>query len=385
MALTLIATTAELEAVCARLAGERHVAIDTEFMRDRTYWPKLCLVQIAGAAEAVAIDPLAPGIDLGPLLRLMADERSVKVFHAARQDLEIFARLMDGTLPRPLFDTQVAAMVCGYGEEVAYETLVARIAKGRLDKTSRFTDWSRRPLSEAQLRYALADVTHLRTIYEALLAQISAAGRLTWVEEELANLARAAVFVQPPEEAWTRLKIRSRDPRFVAIVQKLAAWRERTAQTRDLPRNRVLRDDLLLEVAAHRPRTVEALREHERVNVDRDSARAIIQAIEEAMALPPEALPRLPPPLEPPRGIGPLVDMLRVLLKLRSEESGVAQRLIASTADLEAIAADDAAPVPALEGWRRAIFGAEALALKHGRIALTVENRKPVVVELADD
>jgi ribonuclease D len=377
----LITTTAALEAFCGRLAGERFVTVDTEFMRDRTYWPKLCLLQIGGTEEAAAIDPLAPGIDLAPVLTLMRDDRILKVFHAARQDLEIFWRLM-GRLPSPLFDTQVAAMVCGFGEEVAYETLVAKIAKGRLDKSSRFTDWSRRPLSEAQTRYALGDVTHLRVIYERLRARIETVGRLAWVEAELGGLADPRIFDQPAEESWRRLKFRSRDPRFVAIVQRLAAWRERAARERDLPRNRIVRDDLLLEIAAHRPRSVEELRGQERISLDRESARQVVAAIEEALALATDQLPHLEPPPEVPRGIGPLVELLRVLLKLRSEESEVAQRLIATTADLEALAQHDDPELPTLRGWRREIFGEEALALKAGRLALTVREGKPVVVPL---
>ncbi len=377
----LITTTADLEAFCKRLSGERFLTVDTEFMRDRTYWPKLCLLQIGGTDEAAAIDPLAPGIDLEPILALMRDSRILKVFHAARQDLEIFWRLM-GRLPAPLFDTQVAAMVCGFGEEVAYETLVAKVAKGRLDKSSRFTDWSRRPLSEAQIRYAIGDVTHLRVIYERLRARIEAAGRLAWVEAELGILADPRIFDQPAEDAWRRLKFRSRDPRFVAIVQRLAAWRELTARERDLPRNRVVRDDLLLEIAAHRPRSVEELRGQERISLDRESARQVVAAIEEALTLPADQLPHLAPPQEVPRGIGPLVELLRVLLKLRSEEAEVAQRLIATTADLEALAQHDGAELSTLRGWRREIFGEEALALKAGRLALTVREGKPVVVPI---
>ena len=382
--MALVTKTADLEAFCARVAGESFLAIDTEFMRDRTYWPKLCLWQIAGAEEAVAIDPLAPGIDLRPALGLMADPRTVKVFHAARQDLEIFWRLMDGRLPTPIFDTQIAAMVCGFGEDVAYETLVTKVAKGQLDKSSRFTDWSKRPLSEAQLRYALADVTYLRVIYERLLERIAKAGRLDWVEAEQAALADPGLFEQDPEEAWKRLKLRSRDPRFIATVQRLAAWRERSARTRDLPRSRVLRDDLLLELAAHRPTSVEALREHERVNLDRESSRQVVAIIQEAMALPPAELPRPEPVPETPRGVGPLVDLLRVLLKICAEDAGVAQRLVATSADLEAIAQDDDAAVPALQGWRRELFGAKALALKHGRVALGVKGRKAAVIPLGD-
>jgi ribonuclease D len=378
--MSLITDTNALSAFCGRMRAERFVAVDTEFMRDRTYWPRLCLVQIAGEQEAVAVDALAPGLDLAPLVELMADPGVLKVMHAARQDLEIFYRL--GQLPRSFFDTQVAAMVCGFGEEVAYETLVNKVAKASLDKSSRFTDWARRPLTEAQIRYALGDVTHLRVIYEHLAARIETTGRTSWVAEELSDLLDPALYAQLPEEAWKRLKLRSRDARFIAIVQALAAWREREAQRRDLPRARIVRDDLLLEVAANRPQTVEELRAIERVSLDRESAAAVVAAIQAALALPKSALPQIPEPIVLPRGIGPIVDLLRVLLKYRCEEAEVAQRLVASTADLEAIAVDDEADVPAMHGWRREIFGEDALALKAGRLALAVRGRRPVVIRL---
>lgn len=378
--MTLITDNEALTAFCGRMRAERFVAIDTEFMRDRTYYPRLCLVQVAGESEAVAIDSLAPGLDLAPLLGLLADEAVLKVMHAARQDLEIFYHL--GAMPRPFFDTQVAAMVCGFGEEVAYDTLVSRLAGAQLDKSSRFTDWARRPLSPAQIHYALGDVTHLRVIYQKLAERLEQAGRTGWVVEELEALLEPRLYAQPPEDAWRRLKLRSRDARFIAIVQALAAWREREAQRRDLPRARVVRDDLLLEVAASRPQSVEELRALDRVNLDRDSAAGVVAAIRSAMALPKSELPPVPEQVVLPRGIGPTVDLLRVLLKLRSEESDVAQRLLASTAELEAIAVDDHADVPALHGWRREIFGEDALGLKAGRLALAVRGRKPVVIRL---
>ena len=378
--MTLITDNEALTAFCGRMRAERFVAIDTEFMRDRTYYPRLCLVQVAGESEAVAIDSLAPGLDLTPLLGLLADEAVLKVMHAARQDLEIFYHL--GAMPRPFFDTQVAAMVCGFGEEIAYDTLVSRLAGAQLDKSSRFTDWARRPLSPAQIHYALGDVTHLRVIYQKLAERLEQAGRTGWVVEELEALLEPRLYAQPPEDAWRRLKLRSRDARFIAIVQALAAWREREAQRRDLPRARVVRDDLLLEVAASRPQSVEELRALDRVNLDRDSAAGVVAAIRSAMALPKSELPPVPEQVVLPRGIGPTVDLLRVLLKLRSEESDVAQRLLASTAELEAIAVDDHADVPALHGWRREIFGEDALGLKAGRLALAVRGRKPVVIRL---
>ena len=379
----LITTTDELAAFCKPLATTEFIAVDTEFMRERTYWPKLCLAQVAGPEEAAAIDTLAEGIDLAPLEELMANPAVLKVFHAARQDIEIFYQRMN-QVPQPLFDTQVAAMVCGFGEEVAYDTLVSRLAGAQLDKSSRFTDWARRPLSPAQIHYALGDVTHLRVIYQKLAERLEQAGRTGWVVEELEALLEPRLYAQPPEDAWRRLKLRSRDARFIAIVQALAAWREREAQRRDLPRARVVRDDLLLEVAASRPQSVEELRALDRVNLDRDSAAGVVAAIRSAMALPKSELPPVPEQVVLPRGIGPTVDLLRVLLKLRSEESDVAQRLLASTAELEAIAVDDHADVPALHGWRREIFGEDALGLKAGRLALAVRGRKPVVIRLED-
>jgi len=383
--MTLITTTRELAAVAERLRQEPYITIDTEFMRERTYWAKLCLVQLAGAHEAVAVDTLAPGIDLGPLLDLLADQRVRKVFHACRQDLEIFSKLMNGRLPEPVFDTQIAAMVCGFGEEVAYETLVNRLAKAKLDKSSRFTDWSRRPLSTAQLAYALADVTHLRVIYEKLRQRIGAAGRLEWVEEEARYLLDPALYVTRPEDAWQRLKVRSREPRFIALVQHLAAWRERKAQARDLPRNRVIRDDLLLELAAQRPRDQEALRRLDRLSLDKESMREVLAVVEKVFAIPEAELPQLPTPKPPVKGLGPTVDLLRVLLKQCADESDVAQRLIATSADLEALAQDDHADIPALHGWRRELFGERALELKAGRIALALENQQVVILELEDE
>ena len=276
-------------------------------------------------------------------------------------------------------------MVCGFGEEVAYETLVNRLAKAKLDKSSRFTDWSRRPLSQAQLAYALADVTHLRVIYEKLRRRIEEAGRLGWVEEETRYLTNPDLYVTKPEDAWQRLKVRSREPRFIALVQHLAAWRERKAQTRDLPRNRVVRDDLLMELAAQRPRDQEALRKLDRINLDKESMREVVAVIEAVFQIPEAELPRLPEPKPPVKGLGPTVDLLRVLLKQCADESDVAQRLIATSAELEALAQDDAADVPALHGWRRELFGAQALELKAGRIALALENHKVVLLELEDD
>jgi len=378
--MTLITDSAALARFIADLADEPFVTVDTEFMRDRTYWPQLCLVQIGTSRDAVAIDALAEGLDLEPLYRLMADERILKVFHAPRQDLEIFHHL-SGRLPRPLFDTQLAAMVLGYGDEVGYEALVRQVAGANLDKTSRFTDWSRRPLTPQQIDYALGDVTHLRVIYERFRERLEARGRARWVDEELGALLDPALYEQVPEEMWRRLKVRTRDPRFLAVLQAVAAWREREAQRRDQPRNRVMRDDVLLDLVANRPRSVAALRELKRVNLDNRAAEGLIGAIEAAMALPEEECPRLEQAQKLPKGIGPLVDLLRVLLRLASEEHDVAQRLIATTGDLEKIAAADDAAVPALRGWRREVFGDAALALKHGEVAIRANGRRVELIE----
>jgi ribonuclease D len=381
--MTLLTTTDELQELCVALAREPFVALDTEFMRDRTYFPKLCLIQLAGEERHAAVDPLASGLDLAPLFELLADPAVLKVFHAARQDIEIFFNLT-GRVPAPLFDTQIAAMVCGYGEEVGYETLVAQLAKARIDKSSRFTDWERRPLSPQQLAYALADVTHLRTVYQKLKQKLEETGRSSWVAQELAGLTSPATYQQLPEEAWRRLKVRSRDSRFLAIVQALAAWRERTAQARDLPRNRVLRDDLLLEVAANRPITVEQLAKLRRINLDRRSAPAVVEAIRRALAVPQAELPKAEPPPKPARGLGPLIELLRVLLKLKCEEHHVAQRLVATTADLEAIAAEAEPEIAALKGWRYEVFGRAALALKQGELGLAIRDGRLAVVPMRD-
>jgi ribonuclease D len=379
--MTLLTKTAELAELCDELTKEPFVALDTEFMRDRTYFPKLCLVQVAGASRHAAIDPLAEGLDLAPLLALMTNPAVVKVFHAARQDVEIFHHL-GGAIPMPLFDTQLAAMVCGYGEEVGYETLVARLAKARIDKSSRFTDWSRRPLTKQQLDYALADVIHLRVIYQRLETQLRQTGRSEWVAQELAGLTDPHTYEQPPEDAWRRIKVRSREPRFLAIVQALAAWREREAQRRDLPRNRVLRDDLMLELAANRPRSTDDIARLRRISLDRASAVAVVAAVRAALELPEALLPAVEPPPKLPRGIAPLVELLRVLLKFQCEEHHVAQRLVATTADLEAIAAFDAPDVPALRGWRLEVFGHAALRLKQGKLGLAVDKGQVVLVPM---
>jgi ribonuclease D len=371
--MTVIADSATLAEFCHRMSAEAFVTVDTEFMRDRTYWPELCLVQIAGAETAAAIDPMAEGIDLAPLLALLADPHVLKVFHAARQDLEIFAILGNGKLPTPIFDSQVAAMVCGFGDAVSYETLAARLAGARIDKSFRFTDWSKRPLSERQLAYALADVTHLRVIYQKLSKRLHATGRERWVDEEMAVLTDPATYRLDPETAWMRLKPRSGSPKFLNVLKSLAGWREAEAQRRNLPRNRLVRDEALLEIAAQTPHSVAELartRGMSRGTAEGVVGEALLAAVARGLAVPPEAAPRLAERPEVPPGRGPLIDLLKVLLKLKCETHHVAQKLVATSADLEAIACSDDAPVPALTGWRLEVFGADALALKQGRLAL---------------
>ena len=385
--MTLVTDTASLTALCDRLARERFVAVDTEFMRDKTYYAKLCLVQLAGAEEAVAVDTLAPGLDLAPLYALMADPGVLKVFHAARQDVEIFVHQADA-VPAPLFDTQIAAMVCGFGDAVSYDRLVRGLTGVRLDKTSRFTDWSHRPLTPRQVDYALADVIHLRPAYERLHRRLEKTGRLDWLSEEMAVLTDPATYRVAPEDAWRRLKIRSTKPKFLTVLRELAAWREREAQGRDVPRNRILRDDALVDVAAQMPQSPDELARSRAFNRDSSNGktgRAILEAVERALALPKDQWPSLPEPAETPQGRQPVADLLRVLLKIKCEESDVAPKLIASSDDLDAIAANDDADVPALKGWRREVFGEAALAVKHGRLGLVFDpdNDRVKLVDVA--
>ncbi|MBK0397567.1 ribonuclease D [Limibaculum sp. M0105] len=373
-----ITTTDELAALCARCARGPYVTVDTEFMRERTFWSQLCLVQLAAPAAdgepevAAIVDPQANGLALDPLFELLADERVVKVFHAARQDVEIFHHL-GRVIPRPMFDSQVAAMVLGFGEQVGYETLVRRVAKAELDKSSRFTDWSRRPLSEKQLAYALGDVTHLRTIYESLSHRLDRSGRAHWVAEEMAILTDPETYITRPEDAWKRIKARSNSPAFLAIVAALAAWREREAQTRDVPRQRLMKDDALLEIAVARPRSPEdlgKLRLIQREARKPDFAAGIIAAVAEGMSCPPDQRPTLPPPPRRREGSAAVADLLRVFLKARADALGIAAKLIASTSDLDALAGEDDPDLPLLRGWRREVFGEDALRLVAGELGL---------------
>ncbi|MBX2855963.1 MAG: ribonuclease D [Rhodobacteraceae bacterium] len=387
----VVTKQSELEALTREFAEAPYVAVDTEFMRERTYWPILCLVQIARPAEsddpraAAIIDPIASDLNLGPLFDLMRDPDTVKVFHAARQDAEIFHHL-SGAPPEPLYDTQIAAMVCGFGDQVGYETLVRRIAQTGLDKSSRFTDWARRPLTERQLSYALADVTHLRGIYEHLNKQIERAGRAHWVAEEMAAMADPSTYEVDPDEAWRRLRTRSTSGTFLAIAKELAAWREREAQARDVPRSRLLKDDALLEVCAAQPKNMDDLSKLRllfREGRKGDVAESILAAVKHG-AETPKALQPKPPEGRETRGgaNGALSELLRVLLKAKSDEIGVAQKLLASSADLDEIAMADAPETPALLGWRREAFGEDALRLKRGETALSAGVDGVQIVEL---
>ncbi len=375
-------TTAELAAVCQRFAEFETVTVDTEFMRETTYWPKLCVIQMASPEEAVIIDAMTPEIDLTPFFTLMANEKVMKVFHAARQDIEIVYH-RGGLIPHPVFDTQVAAMVCGFGDSISYDQLVNRLTGARLDKSSRFTDWSRRPLSERQIEYALADVTYLRDVYQALAARLAEQQRTDWVREEMEVLTSPETYRLEPEFAWKRLKLRVRKPIELAILQEIAAWREREAQGRDVPRGRVLKDDAIYEIAQQQPTTAAALAQLRTIprGFERSrSAEEILAVVKQVVALPKDRLPRLPKHRPTANGNGAAVDLLKVLLKMISESHGVAAKVIATVDDLEALAADDAADVPALHGWRRELFGETALKLKRGDIALAVRANQVMAI-----
>ncbi|MCR9072928.1 MAG: ribonuclease D [Alphaproteobacteria bacterium] len=376
--MTLVTDTDTLAAVCQRIAVEPYVAIDTEFLRDKTYYSRLCLVQLAGKDDVVAVDTLAADIDLSPLYELLVNPSVLKVFHAARQDVEIFVNQMEA-VPAPMFDTQIAAMVCGFGDAVSYDRLVRALTGVNIDKTSRFTDWSHRPLSEHQIEYALADVIHLRPSYEKLAKRLEKTGRSGWLAEEMAVLTDMATYRVEPDEAWKRLKTRSSKPKFLAVLRALAAWRELEAQTRDIPRNRVLRDDALVDIAAQAPTTADELSRSRSFN--RDSAngktgRAILEAVAEALESPKETWPKVVDQRDKPQGRQPVAELLRVLLKVQCDAHDVAPKLVASADDLDAIAADDTADVPAMKGWRREVFGDAALAVKHGRLAFAFDPEK---------
>jgi ribonuclease D len=375
---SLIATTPALQTLCTRLAAEEFVTVDTEFMRERTYWPELCVVQLAGEHEVAVIDAQAPDLDLAPLEELLANQAVMKVFHAARQDIEIFV-LRFGDVPRPLFDTQIAAMVAGFGEQAGYDALVSALAGGSIDKAHRFSDWSARPLSPAQIAYAAADVTHLRIVYVRLCERLKQEGRLDWVAEEMAELANPAIYRPDPEAMWERLRPRSNNRRFLGMVRALAAWREREAQRVNIPRQRLLRDETLLEIAATAPADPNALARARGISrgfAEGRTGASLLAAVADAKALPEDALPDAPRARDGVRPSPALVSLLKVLLAAKCEEHHVAARLVATSEDIDRLASEDLPDIAALHGWRREVFGEAALALKQGRMALGVAGRR---------
>ena len=382
--MTPLTTTAAVAAFCEQIQGQPFLAVDTEFMRETTYWPKLCLIQAATPSVEAVIDPLAPDIDLSPFLAVMADTSIEKVFHAARQDVEILCNL--GSIPQPLFDTQIAGMAAGFGEQIAYDALVRQMLKIDLDKSSRFTDWARRPLSEAQLLYALADVTHLARLYPMLRGRLEDTGRLAWVTEEMRAMTDPALYDVEPENAWKRLRPRRHTAKYLSIFRAVAAWRERTAQARDQPRGRILKDEAIDELATQAPLDPEGLDRLRSVPKGFSGSRfgpelleAIREAVKNADTYAPQVT-RSAAPASP--SAGAVVELLKVLLKARAEDADVASKLIATVSDLEKIANDDNADTPALQGWRRDAFGQDALRLKHGELALVLDGTRVRVVEV---
>lgn len=379
----LITRTEDLIAVCSRFAAAPYVTVDTEFLRETTFWPRLCVIQLANDDEAVAIDALAEQLDLAPFYALMAKEDVVKVFHAARQDVEIVWHLAK-MIPKPLFDTQVAAMVLGYGDSIAYDQLVQRTTGVVLDKTSRYTDWAKRPLTPAQVTYAIADVTHLRGVYKRLSKELDQRGRTDWVSEEMAVLTAEDTYRQEPEKAWERFRTRVRKPRELGVLMDVAAWREREAQLRDVPRSRVLKDDSLIEIAMTAPRTIEDLAGLRSIPKGWERSRdghAIVEAVARGLARDPKTLPVLERHRAPSAAQSATVELLKVLLRMTAEQNSVAAKVVATADDLDAIAESDEADVGALKGWRRELFGNRALALKHGRIALAMEAGRVVALD----
>lgn len=375
--MNVVTRTTDLVSACNRLLDVEYITVDTEFIRDNSYWPQVCLIQVASEDEIIAIDPLSQELELQPFFDLMKNTGVLKVLHAARQDVEIFFHL-GKVIPTPLFDTQLAAMVCGFGDSVGYDTLVQRLLGYTIDKSSRLSDWSRRPLTERQINYALDDVVHLRDVYKELKSRVQQSGREQWLSEELSILTNPNTYINSPDDAWRRIKMRSTKPRHIAILREVAAWRERKAQLRNLPRNRVLRDEALSEIAAHPPQRLDDLKNLRNFpkNLAMQSVgKDIIEIISAVMKVPTEELPKPETKPRPNKGKSPVVDLLKVLLKAKCAEHGVAQKLVASVDDLERIAADGALENAALIGWRHEVFGEDALKLKHGEIALAADSK----------
>jgi ribonuclease D len=379
-----ITTTPDLAALCDRLGAENFVTVDTEFMREKTYYPELCLVQLAGTHDVAVVDAQAKGIDLTPLGKLLAAQNVTKVFHACRQDIEIFL-LLFGAVPAQIFDTQIAAMVAGFGDQVGYDALVSALTGGHIDKAHRFSDWSARPLTPAQISYAAADVTHLRTVYERLVTRLQADKRMEWVGEEMAALADPNTYRVDPDHAWERLKLRTGNRRQLAIVQALAAWREREAQRINIPRQRLLKDEQIPEIAALAPDTPEELTRARGISsgfATGKSGISLLAAIAGAKTLPEEKLPRAERQRESQRASPALVALLKVLLNARAEQNNVAARLVASSEDIESLALDESADNPILHGWRAEMFGTDALRLIRGQIALSAQGKRVKIVPI---
>ena len=380
----LITTTESLARLCHGLASDTFITVDTEFMRETTYWPDLCLIQLAGETHNGLIDPLAAGLDLTPFFQLMNNAAILKVFHSARQDIEIMVH-RSGIVPHPVFDTQVAAMVCGFGDQVGYEAIVRRLAKVQIDKSSRFTDWSRRPLTEKQLAYALSDVTHLRVVYEKLKAELDKTGRELWLREEMAILANPATYRTEPEDAWKRIKVRLKSKKQMGVLVAVAAWREREALKKNVPRSRIIKDDAVAEIAMQMPQTSEALSQLRALPRGHAASRvgeAILKAVSEGLALDPKSLPHMD------HGRDEISDqaqaateILKLALKVVCESENLAPKLVANTSDIEAVAEDDNADVPLMHGWRREVFGKLALDLKHGRAVIGFHNGRVRIME----
>ena len=383
--MAVIADNTSLTKFCDRLIKSSYITVDTEFLRDQTYWPRLCLVQIADEHEAAVIDTLAKGINITPLLNLLTNSRILKIFHAARQDLEIFYRLM-GRLPSPIFDTQIAAMVCGFGDAAGYDTLVRKLTDETIDKSSRFTDWALRPLSQRQINYALGDVTHLRQVYIKLNEMLGENNRHNWMDEELSILRDTKNYTFEPEDAWRRIKFRAPKPRFLAILKEVAAWREIEAQNKDIPRNRIVRDESLIEISHHAPENINDLSRARGLSLKKAQGslgKALLNAVKVGLNVPIENLPEVKRDAPLPKGIGPITDLLKVLLKLKCEKHDVAQKLIATVNDMEQIAAfGKNANVPALQGWRQEVFGIDALRLRSGQLAMVIKDHHLELVEI---
>jgi ribonuclease D len=378
----VITRTEELAEACARLGSAPFVAVDTEFMREQTFWPKLCLIQMAAEGTEVLVDSLAPGLDLTGFFELMVNEQVIKVFHSARQDVEIVHHLAR-VIPHPIFDTQVAAMVCGFGESVSYSMLVKRLLNRNLDKTSRFTDWSRRPLSDRQLVYAAGDVVHLRDLYPKLRLQLDRSERASWLNEEMAVLTDPATYDLHPEQAWKRLKMRIKTPKSLAVLMELAAWREREAQSQDVPRARILKDEALYDIASQAPRTAEdlgSLRTLHNGFARSTRGRAVLEVVAKGLERDPKSIPPIERGEPMPPEAQAVVDLLRVLLKATAGRHGVAPKLIATSDELEEIARSGDTDVPVLRGWRRKLFGDDALALKRGELALVIKQGEVAVL-----